>query len=328
MEEIKSRIIGTGSFLPEKVLTNTDLEKMVDTSDEWITTRTGIKERRIAREDEALSDLAVEASKNAIQMAQIKPEEIDLILVATVTMDQPIPATACFVQDRIGAKNAAAFDFQAGCTGFVYGLSIADQYIKNRTFKTILLIGGEVLSKILDWKDRSTCVLFGDGCGAVILRGEKGNKGILSTAIHADGSMADFITMPGGGSRIPASHKSIDDNLHVVKMKGNETFKVAVKRIEGACREALEMANLNPEEVRWFIPHQANTRIINAVAERLGWPPEKLYINIERVGNTSAASIPIALDEVVRDNLVKENDILLFSAFGAGLTWGSSVVRW
>lgn len=328
MEEIKSRIIGTGSFLPEKVLTNTDLEKMVDTSDEWITTRTGIKERRIAREDEALSDLAVEASKNAIQMAQIKPEEIDLILVATVTMDQPIPATACFVQDRIGAKNAAAFDFQAGCTGFVYGLSIADQYIKNRTFKTILLIGGEVLSKILDWKDRSTCVLFGDGCGAVILRGEKGNKGILSTAIHADGSMADFITMPGGGSRIPASHKSIDDNLHVVKMKGNETFKVAVKRIEGACREALEMANLKPEEVRWFIPHQANTRIINAVAERLGWPPEKLYINIERVGNTSAASIPIALDEVVRDNLVKENDILLFSAFGAGLTWGSSVVRW
>jgi 3-oxoacyl-[acyl-carrier-protein] synthase III len=328
MENLKARIIGTGRSLPEKVLTNFDIEKIVETTDEWIRTRTGIRERRIAGQDEALSDFAAGAAKNALEMAGVKPEEVDLIILATVTMDQPIPATACFVQHRIGAVNAAAFDFQAGCTGFIYGLSIADQYIRSGTAKKVLLVGGEILSKVLDWKDRATCVLFGDGCGAVLLSAEQGGKGLLSTSIHSDGSMADFITLPGGGSKIPASHKSIDDNLHVVKMMGNETFKVAVRRIEGACREALEHASLKPEEVRWFIPHQANTRIINAVADRLGWPEEKLYINIDRIGNTSSGSIPIALDEVVRDGKTKDNDILLFSAFGAGLTWGSSVVRW
>lgn len=328
MENLKARIVGTGRSLPEKVLTNFDLEKIVDTTDEWIRTRTGISERRIASENESLSDFAAGAAKNALEMAGVKPEEIDLVLLATVTMDQPIPATSCFVQHRIGAVNAAAFDFQAGCTGFIYGLSIADQYIRAGAAKKILLIGGEVLSKVLDWKDRTTCVLFGDGCGAVLLNAEPGDRGLLSTSIHSDGSMADFITLPGGGSKIPTSHKSVDDNLHVVKMMGNETFKVAVRRIEGACREALEHAALQPEQIRWFIPHQANTRIIGAVADRLGWPEEKLYINIDRIGNTSAGSIPIALDEVVRNGKVKENEVLIFSAFGAGLTWGSSVVRW
>lgn len=328
MENWKARILGTGRSLPEKVLTNADLEKMVETSDEWITTRTGIKERRIAGKDEALSDFAIVAAKNALDMAGVKAEDLDLVLLATVTYDQPIPATACTVQYKIGAVNAAAFDFQAGCTGFIYGLSIADQYIKSGSAGKILLIGGEVLSKVTDYTDRTTCILFGDGCGAVVLSAEKGEKGILSSSIHSDGSMVDFIEMPAGGSKIPATIESVEKNLHFVKMKGNETFKVAVRRIEGACRESLEKAELPPESVRWFIPHQANTRIITAVAERLGWPPENLYMNIERVGNTSAGSIPIALDEVVRDGKVKDNDILLFSAFGAGLTWGSAVVRW
>ncbi len=328
MEKLKARILGTGRSLPEKVLTNADLEKIVDTSDEWITTRTGIKERRIAREDEALSDFAIVAAKNALDMAGIKPEEIDLVLVATVTADMSFPSTGCIVQHKIGATNAAAFDFQAGCTGFIYGLSIANQFIKSGAAKKILLIGGEVLSKITDFQDRTTCVIFGDGCGAVILSAENEEKGILSTSIHSDGSMADFIEMPAGGSRIPASINSVQQRLHFIKMKGNETFKVAVKRIESACRESLEKANLSAENVRWFIPHQANVRIINAVAERLGWPQETLYINIDRVGNTSAGSIPIALDEVVRDGKLKEDDILLFSAFGSGLTWGSAVVRW
>ena len=328
MDKIRGRIIGTGRGVPEKILTNADLEKIVDTSDEWITTRTGIKERRIAGENEALTDFATIAAKNALEMAGVKPEELDLIILGTVTMDQPIPASACFIQHNLGAKNAAAFDFQAGCTGFIYGLSIADQYIKSGAAKKILLIGGEMLTKVTDWQDRTTCVLFGDGCGAVIISAEKGERGILSTSIHADGSMADFIALFAGGSRMPASHKTVDERLHYVKMKGNETFKVAVRRIESACKEALEMAEIPAESVRWFIPHQANTRIINAVAERLGWPNERLYINIDRYGNTSAGSIPIGLDEVVRDGKVKEDDILLFSAFGAGLTWGSSVVRW
>jgi 3-oxoacyl-[acyl-carrier-protein] synthase-3 len=328
MDKIRGRIIGTGRGVPEKILTNADLEKIVNTSDEWITTRTGIKERRIAGENEALTDFATIAAKNALEMAGVKPEELDLIILGTVTMDQPIPASACFIQHNLGAKNAAAFDFQAGCTGFIYGLSIADQYIKSGAAKKILLIGGEMLTKVTDWQDRTTCVLFGDGCGAVIISAEKGERGILSTSIHADGSMADFIALFAGGSRMPASHKTVDERLHYVKMKGNETFKVAVRRIESACKEALEMAEIPAESVRWFIPHQANTRIINAVAERLGWPNERLYINIDRYGNTSAGSIPIGLDEVVRDGKVKEDDILLFSAFGAGLTWGSSVVRW
>jgi len=324
----RSRIKGTGHSLPERVLTNFDLEKIVDTTDEWITTRTGIKERRIAREDEYLSKFCTDAAKKALDMAGMKAEDLDLIILATVTMDQPIPATACFIQDQIGAKKAAAFDMQAGCSGFVYALSIADAYIQNGTFKNILVCGGEVLSKFVDWKDRSTCVLFADGVGAVVLTGEEGERGILSSAIHSDGSMADFITLPGGGSKHPVTHEMIDANLHTIKMKGGETFKLAVRSIEGVCREAIDRAGLKPSDVRWFVPHQANVRIISAVADRLGWPKESLYLNIDRIGNTSSGSIPIALDELVRAGKVQDGDVLLFAAFGAGLTWGSTLVRW
>jgi len=325
---IRSRIRGTGHALPERVYTNFDLEKMVDTTDEWITTRTGIRERHIALENESLSTFAAEAGKRALDMAGVAAADLDLIILATVTMDQPIPATSCFVQEMLGAKKAAAFDMQAGCSGFIFALSVADAYIHSGMAQKVLVIGGEVLSKFVDWKDRATCVLFGDGCGAVVLTAEPGDRGLLSTSIHSDGANADFITLPGGGSKIPVSHEMIDANLHTIKMKGNETFKIAVRSIEGACREALKRAELEPGQVRWFVPHQANTRIIGAVADRLGWPPETLYLNIDRIGNTSAGSIPIALDEMVRAGKVAEGDILLFSAFGAGLTWGSAIVRW
>jgi 3-oxoacyl-[acyl-carrier-protein] synthase-3 len=325
---LRSRIKGTGRSLPEHVLTNQDLEKIVDTSDEWIRTRTGIRERRVASKDECLSTFASEAGRRALEMAGMESMDLDLIILATVTMDQPIPATACFVQDLLGAKRAAAMDMAAGCSGFIYALSVADQFIRMGTYRNILVIGGEVLSKFLDWNDRATCVLFGDGAGAVVLTAEENGQGLLSTAIHADGAMADFITLPGGGSRHPVTHEMIDQNLHTIKMKGNETFKIAVRSLEAVCREALDKAGLKPTDVRWFVPHQANTRIIGAVADRLGWPPETLYLNIDRIGNTSSASIPIALDEMVRAGQVKENDVLLFAAFGAGLTWGSALVRW
>jgi 3-oxoacyl-[acyl-carrier-protein] synthase III len=328
MGNTRSRISGTGRSLPEHVLTNFDLEKMVDTTDEWIVTRTGIRERRIAREDEYLSQFASEAARQALAMAGVDPGEVDLIIVATVTPDQPIPSTACYVQHAIGAKKAAAFDMAAGCSGFIYALSVADQYLRTGSAKHVLVVGGEVLSKFMDWKDRATCVIFADGAGAVVLSAEESGRGLLSTAIHADGSMADFITLPGGGSKIPVSHRMIDENLHTIKMKGNETYKIAVRSIEGACREAIQLGGLTPADVRWFVPHQANTRIISAVADRLGWPPENIYLNIDRIGNTSSGSIPIALDELVRAGKVAEGDILLFAAFGAGLTWGSAVVRW
>jgi 3-oxoacyl-[acyl-carrier-protein] synthase-3 len=328
MERIRSRISGTGHSLPSRILTNLDLEKMVDTSDEWITTRTGIRERRISAENEYLSLFAADAARKAMDMAGITGEDLGLIVIATVTPDQPIPSTACFVQDAIKAPNAAAFDMQAGCSGFIYALTVADNFIRMGSVKHALVIGGELLSKYVDWKDRATCVLFADGAGAVILSAEENGRGVLSSAIHADGSMADFITLPGGGSRIPVSHEMIDHNLHTIKMRGNETFKIAVRSLEAVCREAIEQASLKPSDVRWFVPHQANLRIINAVAGRLGWPPESIYLNIDRIGNTSAASIPIALDELVRSGKVQPNEILLFAAFGAGLTWGSALVRW
>jgi 3-oxoacyl-[acyl-carrier-protein] synthase-3 len=328
MANVRSRISGTGHSLPQKVLTNADLEKMVDTTDEWITTRTGIRERRIAAEDEYLSLFVAEASRRALEMASLTAEELDLIIVATVTPDQPIPSTACFVQQMIGAKKAAAFDMAAGCSGFIYAVTVGDSFIRNGLARHVLVVGGEILSKQVDWRDRATCVLFADGAGAVVLSAEVNGRGLLSSAIHADGSMAEFITLPGGGSKIPVSHAMIDANLHTIKMKGNETFKIAVRSLESVCREAIERAGLTPADVRWFVPHQANVRIINAVAERLGWPPETIYLNIDRIGNTSAASIPIALDELVRSGRVQPGDILLFAAFGAGLTWGSGLVRW
>ena len=324
----RARIRGTGHALPKKVLTNADLEKIVETTDEWITARTGIKERHIV-DTECASDLILEAAKQALDQSGLDPGKIDLVLLATVTQEQPVPATACLIQHRLGIKNAAAFDFQAGCTGFVYGLSIADQFIRSGKYDNAIVIGSEILSKYTNWKDRNTCVLFGDGSGAVVLNAEEGDHGILETGLYADGSMYDFITMPGGGSNMPAHSKELyDPDLFYIQMRGNETFKVAVRSLTEVSFEVLGRHGLHPKDVDWLFFHQANDRIIQAVAERLGIDKEKAYINIRRVGNTSAASIPIALDEANKKGLLKEGQHILMSAFGAGLTWGAALVRW
>ena len=327
---IQANIIGTGSYAPNKILTNFDIEKMLDTSDEWIKTRTGISERRIAGVKEACSDLAVKASKKALKQAGIKANDIDLILVATATPDMLFPSTACMVQLGIGAKNAFAYDLSAACSGFIYGLSIAEQYIKNRRYKTILLIGSEILSRITNWNDRSTCVLFGDGAGAVVIRAEKIRKkeGILSTHLHSDGHYHDLLFVPGGGSRIPISEKMINEKKHFIKMKGNETFKIAVRFMVNAAKEAISYNGYTIEDVNLIIPHQANKRIIDAVAKKLSLPKEKVFVNLMKYGNTSAASIPLALDEAVWGKQIKKNDIILLTAFGAGFTWGSALIKW
>lgn len=325
---IKARIIGTGSYAPQKVMTNFDLEKTVSTSDEWISERTGIKERRIADEKQATSDLAMEASQKALECAGLKAKELDLIIVATVSGDMLFPSTACVLQHRLEAVKAAAFDINAACSGFLYGLSVANSFIRSGQFRKILLVGAETLSRFTDWEDRNTCVLFGDGAGAVILSAVTGENGILSTHIHADGSMGDLLSLPGGGSRYPASKETIDKKMHFIKMKGNETFKVAVKILENLVTETLKSNNLKPSQLAALIPHQANLRIIQATANRLGLPLDKVVINLDRYGNTSAASIPIALDEAVRTGRIREDDYLLLEAFGGGLTWASALIRW
>ena len=325
---LRSRIISTGSYLPEKVLTNHDLEQMVDTSDEWITERTGIRERRIASENQAASDLAYEASKVALERAVLKAKDLDLIIAATVTGDMPFPSTACILQDKLGAKKAAAFDINAACSGFLYGLYIADGFIKSGMHKRILVVGTEVLSKITDWNDRTTCVLFGDGAGAVIVEPTEENRGIISMSINSDGSMWDLLHMPGGGSRFPASKASVDEGLHYIKMKGNETFKFAVRTLEDLVVKILEENKLASSQLSLLIPHQANLRIIQATADRLGLPMDKVLVNIDRYGNTSAASIPIALDEAVTTGRIKDGDYILLESFGGGLTWASALVKW
>lgn len=321
-------ITGTGTSVPSRVMTNSDLEKIVDTSDEWITTRTGIKERRVAREDEILSDFAVHASRRALEAAGLEPEDIDLIILATVTPDQPIPATACIVQQKLGCVNAAAFDMQAGCSGFIYAQSVANQFLISERYRHVLVIGAELLSKYVDWEDRATCVIFADGAGAVVMSRGEAPRGLLASEIHTDGNQADFISLPGGGCAHPPSAETIAERMHFIRMKGNETFKMAVRRLEQVCREVLESAGLGTDDVDWFIPHQANKRIIDAVVSRLGIDEKRGYINIDRYGNTSAASVPIALDEAVRAGLIKPGDVILMAAFGAGLTWAASVVRW
>lgn len=321
-------IVGTGSFVPDKVLSNLDLEKMVDTSDEWIITRTGIKERRIVGEEVATSDLALKAAERALKVARVNPLEIDLVVVATITPDTAFPSTACLVQDRIGAKRAAAFDISAACSGFVYGLSVVDQFIKSGTYETVLLIGAETLSKITDWTDRNTCVLLGDGAGAVVLRPTEEDKGILSFYLGADGGAGDLLKLPAGGSRNPPTYETIDNRLHYVKMKGNELFKVAVRVLVKAAEEALSRLHRSSEDISLLIPHQANIRIIQAMAEKLGLPLSKVYININKYGNTSSASIAIALDEAVRGGRIKEGDLIVLDAFGGGLTWGACVIKW
>ncbi|MEW6215326.1 MAG: beta-ketoacyl-ACP synthase III [Nitrospirota bacterium] len=325
---LRSRIISTGSYLPEKVLTNIDLEKMVDTSDEWITERTGIKERRIADVSQAASDLAYEASKIALERAGFKPDDIDLIIVATVTGDMPFPSTACILQDKLGAKRAVGFDINATCSGFLYGLYVADGLVKTGMHKRVLVVGTEVLSKITDWKDRTTCVLFGDGAGAAIIETTEEDRGIISMYINSDGSMWELIHMPGGGSRNPVSKDSIEKRLHYIRMKGNETFKVAVRTLEDLVVETLNENNLKPSQLSLLIPHQANLRIIQATADRLGISMDKVIVNIDRYGNTSAASIPIALDEAARTGKIKDGDYILLEAFGGGLTWASALIKW
>jgi len=324
----RSRIISTGSYAPDKVLFNSELEKLVDTSDEWIIERTGIKERRIAGQHQAASDLAYEASRKALTGAGLKAEDLDLIIVATISGDMPFPSTACFLQDKLGAVNAAGFDVNATCSGFLYALHIADGFIKSGLHKKILVVGAEVLSKITDWDDRTTCVIFGDGAGAVILEPTEEDKGILSTNINSDGRLWELIHVPGGGSRTPASSESLEQRLHYIKMKGNETFKVAVRTLEDIALRTLEDNNLDPASLSLLIPHQANLRIIQATAERLKLPMEKVIINLDRYGNTSAASIPIALDEALTSGRIKDGDYILLEAFGGGLTWASALIKW
>ena len=321
-------IIGTGSYVPEKVLTNADLEKLVETSDEWITSRTGIKERRIAAEGENTSDLAAKAAQAAMDNAGITADEIDLILVATVTPDMFFPSTACFVQTKIGAKNAACFDVSAACSGFLYAIEIAQQFITSNTYDTILVIGAEKLSSIVDWTDRNTCVLFGDGAGAAILRHRGGGHGVISTYMGSNGELADILQIPGGASRFPVTKDNADQRLNCIKMNGKETYKHAVTSMLDAATRALAVANLKPADLACIIPHQANLRIIEAIASRMDVPMERFVINLDRYGNTSAAAVAIALDEAHRTGRMKEGDYILLVVFGGGLTWASSVIQW
>jgi 3-oxoacyl-[acyl-carrier-protein] synthase-3 len=324
---MKACIAGTGSYAPAKVVTNADLERMVATSDEWIRERTGIRERRIAATGEACSDLAVQAGKRALTAAGLAATDLDMILVATCTGDYPLPATACLVQHQLGATKAAACDLSAACCGFVYALSVADAYVKSG-MRHVLVIGSEVMSAITDWTDRNTCVLFGDGAGAVVVSASDGEQGILSTHLRSDGTLCELIMVPGGGSRTPPSEKVIAERLQYIKMKGNETFKVAVRTLEEIARATLLANGLRVEDLDLYVPHQANVRILKAVMERLGLPREKVLLNLDRYGNTSAASIPIALDEAVREGRIKDGSLVMLGAFGAGLTWASAVIRW
>jgi 3-oxoacyl-[acyl-carrier-protein] synthase-3 len=321
-------IVGTGSHVPERVLTNADIEKMVDTSDQWITERTGMKERHVVAPDEAASDLAVVACGKALAEAKVKPEELDLIVVGTVTGDMAFPSTACILQQRLGASHAAAFDVSAGCTGFIYSLSIARQFIATGAYRTALVVGVEVLSKITDWTDRSTCVLFGDGAGAAVLKLDtEPDKGILATYMAADGGGGGHLYMPAGGSRLPTSVETVQQRLHTLKMDGNATFKVAVRSMADAVRQLLRQTGLEPDDIKLLIPHQANLRIIDATARLLKFPSERVFVNIAKYGNTSSASTIIALDEARKAGLVHPGDVVMLVAFGAGLTWGGVVIR-
>ena len=326
---IRSQIVGTGAAVPKKILTNADLEKLVETSDEWIVSRTGIKERHIAAESDHFSDFCTRAAEQALKKGHVRAEDLDMILVGTISGDMPFPATSCLVQRNIGATRAAASDVGAACVGFLYALHLADGLIQSGKAENVLVIGGEILSRIVDWTDRNTCVLFGDGAGAVVLQATKGDHGILGSLMKSNGNYHDFICMPGGGSDRPANDpKSIEERLPFIKMKGNETFKVAVKAMADISQELLTEQGFTHEQIDLFIPHQANLRIIDAVGERLKIDPKKVYKNVDRFGNTSAASIPIALDECVREGRLESGDLVLLTAFGAGLVWGSVLLRW
>ncbi|MDD5699477.1 MAG: ketoacyl-ACP synthase III [Victivallaceae bacterium] len=325
------RILGIGSYVPEKVLTNFDLEKMVDTSDEWIKTRTGIEQRRIAAAEQATSDLACGAAAKALEAAGIKAEELDAIIVASITVDQIFPSTACILQKKLGAKNAFCFDLEAACSGLLYALEVANSLLTaNKKYKKILVIGAEKLSSIVDWEDRSTCVLFGDGAGALVLgkcRNTEENC-IVASNLGSDGHYTDILQIPAGGSRLPASAETIANRQHYLAMAGSEVFKCAVTAMVHSCKKVLKEAGIAAEEVRWLVPHQANYRILRAVAGRLGIPETGVYMNVSRYGNTSAASIGLCLDEIARGGLAKPGDYLLLTAFGGGLTWASILLKW
>lgn len=320
-------ITGLGMYVPKKILTNQDLEKIVDTSDEWITTRTGIKKRRLVQPGTPSSTLAAKAAKKALESANLKPEEIELIIVATITPDMPFPSTACFVQSKIGAKNAVCFDIGAACSGFIYGLVTARHFIDSGIYRNALVIGVEVLTSVTDYTDRNTCILFGDGAGAAILQ-PVASGGILSHYLGADGDLANLLYLPGGGSRNPASKDTLKSRLHYIKMSGSEVFKSAVRLMTDAATHAVCDANLGCKDISLLIPHQANIRIINSVRQRIGLPKDKVYLNVAKYGNVSAASTIIALCEAVKEKRIKKGDIVVLVAFGAGFTWGSIVLKW
>ncbi|MCD6309266.1 MAG: ketoacyl-ACP synthase III [Candidatus Eremiobacteraeota bacterium] len=321
-------IVGLGSYAPDKKLTNADLEKMVDTSDEWIRTRTGILERRIVTDEVSSSDLAISATRRALDDAGITPDEIDLIICSTATPDMMFPATACIVQDAIGANNAGAFDMEIGCSGFIYGLTVGSQFVKNGMYRTVLVIGTECLTKIVNWEDRRTCVLFGDGAGAAVLQPLKRGKGFMGFELGSRGSGAELLKLPAGGSRKPASFETVANKEHCIYMDGHEVYKFAVVIMGEAAVKALERAGLKSEDVDYFIPHQANIRIIKAAAKRLNLDMDRVIVNVDRYGNTSCASVPLALDEARREGKIKDGDILVFVAFGAGLSWAAAVMEW
>jgi 3-oxoacyl-[acyl-carrier-protein] synthase-3 len=323
-----ARIAGTGSFVPPKVLTNRDLEHMVETSDEWIRTRTGIQERHIAGNGVPSSDLAVEASRQAIVEAGISPLDIELVIVGTVTPDRIFPSAACSLHEKLGTLNAAAFDLSAACSGFIYGLTIAKGLIGTSIADVVLVVGVETLSKLVDWTDRNTCVLFGDGAGAAVVMPGEPDWGVLATSMGSDGSLGCLLELPGGGSLNPTTEETVQNRLHYIKMKGNEVFKNAVRAMGNVAEEALGKAGVKAQDLDLLIPHQANLRIIEATAKRLGVPMEKVFVNVQKYGNTSAASIPIALHEARKEGRVKEGDLIELVAFGAGFTWGAAVIRW
>ena len=321
-------VLGTGSALPEKIITNADLEKMVETTDEWITTRTGIRERRQAAPHETTSTLSVQAARLALERAAVKATDLDLIICSTISPDMPLPSTAALIQRELGARGCCAFDLAAACSGFLFGMTVAEQFIRTGAARYVLVIGAELLSRYIDYKDRATCVIFGDGVAAAVFGPVEPPSGILAHELHTEGQYADHLFIPAGGTAMPASCQTVEQGAHFIKMRGNELFKVAVRSLEDVSRHVMAKAGVTTEEIDLFIPHQANQRINEAVRERLGISPEKVYSNISRIGNTSSASIPICLDECVQSGRLKKGDLVLMSAFGAGITWGAVLMRW
>jgi len=321
-------ILGSGSELPTKVMTNTDFEKLIDTSDEWITTRTGIKERRILEEGKGNADMAYRASEKALQAAGMEANDLDAIIVGTCTPDYPMPSSACVLEDMLGARKVFSFDVNAACSGFLNALTVTDSFVRTGMIRNALVVGSDVLSRVINWQDRTTCVLFGDGAGAIVVGSSSdGNRGILSARLRTDGSYAKTLYVPAGGSLKPASIETVENKQHTITMNGKEVFKIAVRAMEEISREVLEEANVSIDEVSLVIPHQANRRIINALAERLKVPLEKVVVNVDKYGNTSAASVPVALDEAWRQGRIAAGDIVLLNSFGAGFAWGAAVIR-